>query len=311
MHPADFARVKDIVSRARELAVDARATYLLEVCAGDATLQAEVEALLAYDAKTPSILVTGGFARQFTPEFFDSLPQASAPAAIGSYRILEILGEGGMGTVYRAEQTTPIHREVALKLIRRGLDTDRIVARFEAERQTLALMDHAHIARVLDAGATADGRPYFVMELVAGEPITAFCEAHQLTLAERLALFLAVCQGVQHAHQKGIIHRDLKPSNVLVTEVEGRAVPKIIDFGVAKATGLSLADASRLHIIDRFGDIVRSKFIRPVFKSSLEVEVAGSIGEILCSEIVWIESVEELKVLVAGFIPHKGFQNHG
>ena len=239
MHPADFARVKDIVSRARELAPDARAAYLIEVCAGDATLQAEVEALLAFDVKTPSILVTGGVARQLTPEFFDSLPKTSAPAAIGPYQILEILGEGGMGTVYRAEQTTPIHREVALKLIRRGLDTDRIVARFEAERQALALMDHAHIARVLDAGATADGRPYFVMELVAGEPITTFCETHNLALAERLALFLAVCQGVQHAHQKGIIHRDLKPSNVLVREQDGVATPKIIDFGISKV----IADA--------------------------------------------------------------------
>jgi non-specific serine/threonine protein kinase/serine/threonine-protein kinase len=155
---------------------------------------------------------------------------------------LEKLGEGGMGEVWLAEQTGPIHRQVALKLIKAGMDTAQIVARFEAERQALALMDHPAIARVFDAGATPQGRPYFVMEFVHGEPITAFCNRHRLTTRQRIDLFLEVCEGVQHAHQKGIIHRDLKPTNVLVTERDGLPTPKIIDFGLAKAMTVSLTD---------------------------------------------------------------------
>jgi tetratricopeptide (TPR) repeat protein len=238
----DFARIKAIVLSAREREGPARAAYLDEACRERPDLRAEIDALLAHDPDTPSLLATGGLAQALTSE---PAPAASAsataplPRAIGPYTPVAVLGEGGMGTVYRAEQTTPIRREVALKVIRRGLDTDRVVARFESERQALALMDHPHIARVLDAGTTADGRPYFVMELVDGVPITTFCESRQLVLADRLALFLAVCQGVQHAHQKGIIHRDLKPSNVLVREQDGAALPKIIDFGIAKA----MADA--------------------------------------------------------------------
>ena len=155
---------------------------------------------------------------------------------IGPYHLLDVLGEGGMGAVYRAEQTRPVHREVALKVIKPGMDTAQVVARFEAERQALALMDHPNIARVLDAGATESGRPYFVMDLVDGVPITAYCDQNHLPIADRLELFVLVCRAVQHAHQKGIIHRDLKPSNVLVTLQDGAPVPKVIDFGVAKAT---------------------------------------------------------------------------
>ena len=158
-----------------------------------------------------------------------------APRRIGPYDIIGVLGTGGMGVVYRAVQQVPLRREVALKLVRRGLDTDRLIARFDAERQALARMSHSSIARVFDAGATEDGRPYFVMELVAGAPITDYCDAHRVTVRDRLALFVAVCRAVQHAHQKGIIHRDLKPSNILVSEDEGAPTPKIIDFGVAKA----------------------------------------------------------------------------
>src|SRR3954471_16218967 len=141
-----------------------------------------------------------------------------------------------MGTVYRAEQTRPVRRTVAVKLIRTGMDSAQVVARFEAERQALALMDHPNIAKVLDAGATGAGRPYFVMELVHGVPITKYCDDSHLTPRERLELFVPVCQAIQHAHQKGIIHRDIKPSNVLVTLYDGKPVPKLIDFGVAKAT---------------------------------------------------------------------------
>ena len=162
----------------------------------------------------------------------------------GRYRLLDILGEGGMGTVYRADQTEPVKRPVALKLIKIGLDSRAVLARFDAERQALALMDHPNIARVYDGGTTAAGQPFFVMELVGGAPITEYCDRKRLRVRARLELFVAVCQAVQHAHQKGIIHRDLKPGNVLVTEVDGRPAPKVIDFGVARATEQRLTDLS-------------------------------------------------------------------
>jgi serine/threonine protein kinase/tetratricopeptide (TPR) repeat protein len=162
----------------------------------------------------------------------------------GRYTLRDVLGEGGMGTVYRADQTEPVKRQVALKLIKIGVDSRAVLARFNAERQALALMDHPNIARVFDGGTTQSNQPFFVMELVQGAPITAYCDQRRLTVQARLELFVAVCQAVQHAHQKGIIHRDLKPSNVLVTEVDGRPTPKVIDFGVAKATEFDLTDLS-------------------------------------------------------------------
>jgi len=163
-------------------------------------------------------------------------------AMIGRYKLLQKIGEGGFGTVYMAEQQEPVQRKVALKIIKAGMDTREVIARFEAERQAIALMDHPSIARVLDAGATEAGRPYFVMELVRGMPITGFCDQANLPAADRLKLFMTVCHAVQHAHQKGVIHRDLKPSNVLVTLHDGAPVPKVIDFGVAKALGQKLTD---------------------------------------------------------------------
>ena len=162
----------------------------------------------------------------------------------GRYQIVEEIGEGGMGSVYLARQSTPVKRDVALKLIKKGADSRAVVARFEAERQALALMDHPNIASVYDGGTTPDGQPYFVMELVRGQPITKYCDDHRLTLSDRLELFVHVCRAVQHAHQKGIIHRDLKPGNILVTEVDGRPTPKVIDFGVAKAIDQRLTDSS-------------------------------------------------------------------
>ena len=169
---------------------------------------------------------------------------ARPDGTIGPYRLLQPLGEGGMGVVWLAEQQHPIRRQVALKVIKIGMDTKQVIARFEAERQALAVMDHPAIATVFDGGATDDGRPYFAMEYVKGEPITKYCDRQRLTMQERLELFIQVCEGVQHAHQKGIIHRDLKPSNVLVTVQDDRAVPKIIDFGVAKATAQPLTERS-------------------------------------------------------------------
>ena len=165
-------------------------------------------------------------------------------SAVGPYRLVERIGIGGMGEVWRAEQTAPLHRTVALKLIKAGMDTRAVVARFESERQALALMEHPNIAKVFDAGATPEGRPYFAMEYVPGLPITNYCDKHRLNIRARLALFTQVCEGVQHAHQKAIIHRDLKPSNVLVSEIDQKPVPKIIDFGLAKATGPRLSDAT-------------------------------------------------------------------
>ena len=172
---------------------------------------------------------------------------------IGPYKLLQEIGEGGMGVVYMAEQEKPVRRRVALKIIKPGMDTSQVIARFEAERQALALMDHQHIAKVLDAGATETGRPYFVMELVRGVPITEYCDRNQLTPKERLELFVPVCNAIQHAHQKGIIHRDIKPSNVLVTLYDGKPVAKVIDFGVAKATDQRLTERT---MFTQFGQIV-------------------------------------------------------
>jgi eukaryotic-like serine/threonine-protein kinase len=161
---------------------------------------------------------------------------------IERYKLLEKIGEGGFGVVFMAQQVEPVQRKVALKILKAGMDTKEVIARFEAERQAIALMDHPNIARALDAGATEAGRPYFVMELVHGIPITDYCDQSHLSTRDRLQLFIKVCQAVQHAHQKGVIHRDIKPSNVLVTEHDGEPVPKVIDFGVAKALGQKLTE---------------------------------------------------------------------
>jgi tetratricopeptide (TPR) repeat protein len=233
--------VKAIFERALEMEGPAeRQTYLDKVCAGAADLRPKVEALLqAYqdagsflESPAPGLLAT-----------VDALAITEWPGAvIGPYKLLEQIGEGGFGVVFMAEQTQPVRRKVALKVLKPGMDTRKVVARFEAERQALALMDHPNIARVLDGGQTPSGRPYVVMDLVKGLPITEYCDQAQLTTRERLELFLYLCQAVQHAHQKGVIHRDLKPSNVLVTVHDTTPVVKVIDFGVAKALGQELTD---------------------------------------------------------------------
>ena len=173
-----------------------------------------------------------------------SLPRGTDAIIAGRYRLIETIGEGGMGSVYLAEQSEPVRRHVALKLIKSGMDSRAVLARFDAERQALAMMDHPNIARIYDGGLTASGQPFFVMELVKGEPLTGYCDQRRMSIKARLELFVSVCQAVQHAHQKGIIHRDLKPGNVLVTEVDGKPTPKVIDFGVAKATEVRLTDMS-------------------------------------------------------------------
>jgi len=230
-----------------------RQQYLDGACAGDAALRAEVEALLEASARASHFLESpaaelplplgGAGSEARAGATIDDPPVTEKSGTmIGPYKLLEQIGEGGFGVVFMAEQTQPVRRRVALKVLKPGMDTRQVVARFEAERQALAIMDHPNIAKVHDGGATASGRPYFVMELVKGMPITAFCDQHQLTPRQRLELFVPVCQAVQHAHHKGIIHRDLKPSNVLVTVHDTTPVVKVIDFGVAKALGQELTD---------------------------------------------------------------------
>lgn len=229
---------------AREIFADAlekaqageRAAFLEAACGGDGELRQFVEALLQAHERA------GGFLNG-EPETASGCPLGEGPGTvIGRYKLLQEIGEGGFGLVFMAEQLVPVKRKVALKIIKAGMDTREVIARFEAERQALALMDHPNIARVLDAGATESGRPYFVMELVKGIRITDYCDQKHLSTEERLQLFIQVCHAVQHAHQKGVIHRDLKPANILVTMIDGEAAPKVIDFGIAKAMGHRLTE---------------------------------------------------------------------
>jgi len=211
---------------------DERAAFLDRECNGNADLHQRVESMLA-DANARSI-------SERPTEDISGTRGESSTTVIGPYHLLELIGEGGMGQVWLAEQKHPVRRRVAIKLIKAGMDTREVVARFESERQALALMDHPAIAKVFEAGSTSEGRPYFAMEYVAGIPVTDYCDKHKLTVRQRMELFIQVCEGVQHAHQKAIIHRDLKPSNILVTEIDGKPMPRIIDFGVAKAISQKL-----------------------------------------------------------------------
>src|SRR5688572_11315062 len=241
---ANRDREEDIFDAARELAADERAAYLAERCGQDADLRQRIEEMLAADAAASEFFKTHD-APLPTVILADANLSPSIEKAgdrIGRYKLLQQIGEGGMGLVYMAEQDQPVRRSVALKIIKLGMDTRQVVARFEAERQALALMDHPNIAKVLDAGATDSGRPYFVMELVRGIPITEYCDKNCLPTRQRLDLFILVCQAVQHAHQKGVIHRDLKPSNILVTLNDGVPWPMVIDFGIAKATHQRLTE---------------------------------------------------------------------
>ena len=240
---------------ARELPPADRPAYLARACGDDPALRTRLEQMLAVSAEAEAFVTdlpdddtAEPKPRRETDETLkvnlDDAPEEIIGQKIGRYKILERLGEGGCGVVYVAEQTEPLRRRVALKVIKLGMDTKQVIARFEAERQALAMMDHPNIAKVLDAGTTELGRPYFVMELVRGIKITDYCDQASLTTKERLDLFIKVCQAIQHAHQKGIIHRDIKPSNILVTLHDGVPVPKVIDFGIAKATEGRLTDAT-------------------------------------------------------------------
>ncbi|MFO0808670.1 MAG: serine/threonine-protein kinase [Gemmataceae bacterium] len=246
----------------------ARAAYLDRVCTGNPTLRCEVDGLLAaYAASNPLDRPPADLARTGAYLPADDEPPAASPGdRIGPYRLMEQIGEGGFGLVFVAEQAEPVRRKVALKILKPGMDTRDVVARFEAERQALALMEHPNIAKVLDAGSTAAGRPYFVMELVRGVPITDYCDANQFSPRDRLALFVQVCQAIQHAHQKGIIHRDIKPSNVLVAPHDGVPVVKVIDFGVAKALGHSLTEKT---VYTRFAQMIGT----PLYMSPEQAEI--------------------------------------
>jgi WD40 repeat protein/serine/threonine protein kinase len=231
---------RDLFEAALELPTESRAAYLDGACGSDAALRQRLEGLLRKHDQAGSFLEGPAVAALAT---VDEPAAGERPgAAVGPYKLLEQIGEGGFGVVYMAEQQAPLRRKVALKVLKPGMDTRQVVARFEAERQALALMDHPNIARVFDGGETGTGRPYFVMELVKGARITDFCDQDRLSVRARLELFVSVCRAVQHAHQKGVIHRDLKPSNVLVTLQDGAALVKVIDFGVAKALGQELTD---------------------------------------------------------------------
>jgi serine/threonine protein kinase/tetratricopeptide (TPR) repeat protein len=262
----DAARVKSIFLAAVErYPAEQWPAYLDGACGEDAELRERVEQLLGAHGGQKHI----DFPAPPRPGETVARPAVERPGdRVNPYKLMEQIGEGGMGVVYVAEQTQPVRRKVALKVIKPGMDSRQVVARFEAERQALAMKDHPNIARVYDGGTTASGRPYFVMELVRGVPITEYCDDERLSIRERLELFVLVCRAVQHAHQKGLIHRDLKPSNILVTLHDGVPVPKVIDFGIAKATGHALTDKT---VYTAFHQLVGT----PLYMSPEQVELSG------------------------------------
>jgi tRNA A-37 threonylcarbamoyl transferase component Bud32 len=301
-----------------------RDAYLAQACGGDADLRLRVEHLLRLHADA------GGFLEQPAVAPGETLDPPGEPkqvdlertrdepsphgeglgASIGPYKLIQKLGEGGMGVVWVAEQHEPVKRRVALKVIKPGMDSARVLRRFEAERQALALMDHTHIAKVFDAGAAAGGRPYFVMELVKGVPITRYCDELHLSLRERLELFVPVCQAIQHAHQKGIIHRDLKPSNVLVAVQDGKPVPKVIDFGLAKALHQRLTDQTMYTEIGQVLGTLEYMSPEQAELSPLDVDTRAdvySLGVLLYELLTGTTPLDPRRVRMAGVLrPGKG-----
>ncbi len=261
-------RTEAIFDAALQLRATERAQYLTQACGENAPLRQRVECLLKAHEEAGGFLEPPGVPSP-NRTVVVSFPLTEKPGdKIGRYKLLQQIGEGGCGVVYMAEQEEPVRRRVALKVIKLGMDTKSVIARFEAERQALALMDHTNIAKVLDAGATETGRPYFVMELVRGIKITDYCDQNKLSTGERLKLFVQVCHAIQHAHQKGIIHRDIKPSNILVTLHDGVPVPKVIDFGIAKATQGRLTDQTLFTAFEQF-------IGTPAYMSPEQAEMSG------------------------------------
>jgi len=266
---ADAQREAALFQAAAQLTAPARVSFLDSACDGNPAMRQRLEALLVAHEQTDGALAETAPAAKATLKIeFADAPDESIGQKIGRYKILEKIGEGGCGVVYVAEQTEPVRRRIALKVIKLGMDTKAVVARFEAERQALAMMDHPNIAKVLDAGSTEQGRPYFVMELVRGIKITDYCDQNNLSTKDRLDLFTKVCHAIQHAHQKGIIHRDIKPSNILVTLHDGVPVPKVIDFGIAKATEGRLTDATVYTQLHQF-------IGTPAYMSPEQAEMSG------------------------------------
>ncbi len=330
----DRLGVKSIFDEAAEMASpEDRAAYLERACGGDADVRRQVDALLraldqagSFLVASPALAAPGdteasalrpgpGVPPARTSSGADPSRAAGSPipvpplaegpgTMIGPYKLLQKIGEGGMGAVFMAEQERPVRRKVALKVIKPGMDTAQVIARFEAERQALAMMDHPHIARVLDAGATETGRPFFVMELVRGVPITEYCDRHGLTPTERLELFIPVCQAIQHAHQKGIIHRDIKPSNVLVALHDGEPVPKVIDFGVAKAIEQRLTERT---LFTEFGAVIGTlEYMSPEQAEIgvLDVDTRSdiySLGVVLYELLTGSTPLEQAKVRQAAY----------
>lgn len=281
-----------------------RAEYLQQACAGDADVQARIEALIRASEQSDALFDCTSPGLLGARETIDEQPAAEElGTTIGRYKLLERIGEGGMGVVYMAEQSEPVRRKVALKVIKPGMDTRQVVARFDAERQALAMMEYPNIAQVLDGGTTEAGLPYFVMELVRGMPITEFCDRKQLTPRERIELFVPVCRAVQHAHQKGIIHRDLKPANILVTLHDGTPVPKVIDFGVAKALGGKLTERT---LFTQFAQMVGTPlYMSPeqAALSDLDVDTRSdiySLGVLLYELLTGTTPFERERVRAAG-----------
>ncbi|HTV39991.1 MAG TPA: protein kinase [Candidatus Sulfotelmatobacter sp.] len=264
---ASSNREEEIFEAALKLPEGDRAAYVDSACGGDAAMRARVTELVTAHAAAGSFM--DGPVVSAKKTIVVSLPLDEKPGdKIGRYKLLQQIGEGGCGVVYMAEQEEPVRRRVALKVIKLGMDTKSVIARFEAERQALAMMDHPNIAKVLDAGATETGRPFFVMELVRGIKITDYCDQNKLSTSERLGLFIQVCNAIQHAHQKGIIHRDIKPSNILVTLHDGVPVPKVIDFGIAKATQGRLTDQTLFTAFEQF-------IGTPAYMSPEQAEMSG------------------------------------
>ena len=299
----DLQRIKPIFERALDREGDDRRAYLDEACGGDTDLRNQVEALLGAHEGAGGFLESPALESQVHPA--DSPLSESPGTVIDRYKLLEKIGEGGMAVVYMAEQEQPIRRKVALKIIKLGMDTKLVIARFEAERQALALMDHPSIAKVFDAGATLTGRPYFVMELVQGVSITEYCDRNSLSTKDRLALFIQVCNAVQHAHQKGIIHRDIKPSNVMVAHHDGRPVPKVIDFGIAKATNQRLTEKT---LFTRYAHIIGT----PAYMSPEQAELSElgidtrsdiySLGVLLYALLTGTTPFSEEELRKAGYL---------
>ena len=260
-------RERDIFIEALEQGNPSQRAALLDgACQSDAGLRQRVERLLAEHERQESFFLDAPPVSLYATV---AHPLSEGPGTIiGPYKLLQQIGEGGFGVVFMAEQTQPLQRTVALKIIKPGMDTRQVIARFEAERQALALMDHPNIARVFDAGTTESGRPYFVMELVKGVPITEYCDQCNLTARERLELFVSVCRAIQHAHQKGVIHRDLKPSNVMVTMHDDKPVPKVIDFGVSKAISQQLTEKT---LFTAYGQMIGT----PMYMSPEQAQMSG------------------------------------